>query len=308
MALNSNRRSSSFIVLVVVLCLACANLEVPKVKGTGRFEINLTIDNYPRKGILHIPDTYSKSKVIPLVVFLHGFAGSAEQAEKDYLMVDKAKKEGFALLFVEGVPSTGPLGLKSWNAGSCCEFAAENNIDDVKYIKEIIESVKQKSPGVGEKAVFLTGISNGAMMVYRLAIELPAYFNAIAPVSGPIMIDIPPLISLTPILHIHSLIDDKVPFEGGVGLGGVNFKSAEDGIINLMKINSCGINVFIEIERDLFIEKKATCSSGIGIKLLLTKDGGHSWPGGIKARASADKPSQAFNATDEIWEFFKLYE
>jgi polyhydroxybutyrate depolymerase len=44
------------------------------------------------------------------------------------------------------------------------------------------------------------------------------------------------------------------------------------------------------------------------VELNLTKDGGHSWPGGLQPRAGADAPSKAFDATDVIWDFFKRYQ
>jgi polyhydroxybutyrate depolymerase len=39
----------------------------------------------------------------------------------------------------------------------------------------------------------------------------------------------------------------------------------------------------------------------------LTKDGGHSWPGGKQARPQADPPSQVIHANDLIWDFFQKH-
>jgi polyhydroxybutyrate depolymerase len=38
------------------------------------------------------------------------------------------------------------------------------------------------------------------------------------------------------------------------------------------------------------------------VQLCVTDTGGHSWPGGSKARG--DAPSEAIRANDLMWEFF----
>ncbi len=302
-------RITSLLVLAFTwfILWSCDRLQSPDPTSAGRFELTKFIDGYQRKAILHVPDQYEIDSEIPLLVFLHGFAGSGEQAEADYHMLDKASKEGFALLFLEGISSDGPLGLKSWNAGLCCEYASENEIDDVKYVKEFIAEIENDWPGLGTKGRFVTGISNGAMMSYRLMIDLPGYFKAVAAVSGPLMITDFQISKTFPILHIHSMNDTKVPFEGGVGIGGVNFLPSQNGIELLMEKGACKIGGLDEKDRGTYIEKSGRCTEGQDIKILLTKDGGHSWPGGIKARPAADEPSKAFIANDVIWDFFKPY-
>ncbi len=65
--------------------------------------------------------------------------------------------------------------------------------------------------------VYLTGMSNGAMMAYRVALERPERVAAIAPVAGAMALD-PDLVRVpVPVLHMHGTDDRHAPFEGGVG-------------------------------------------------------------------------------------------
>ena len=73
--------------------------------------------------------------------------------------------------------------LLTWNAWNCCGYALKNGIDDVDFIRALIEGL-QKRYAIDSKRMFATGLSNGAMMSYRLACELSDKIAAIAPVAG----------------------------------------------------------------------------------------------------------------------------
>ncbi len=50
-------------------------------------------------------------------------------------------------------------------------------------------------------------------------------------------------------------------------------------------------------------ELHAATAAGAPVELCVTATGGHSWPGGSKARGE-EPPSQAIVANDLMWEFF----
>jgi len=49
-------------------------------------------------------------------------------------------------------------------------------------------------------------------------------------------------------------------------------------------------------------EVRSGCQDGAEVRVCVTETGGHSWPGGRKARGG--KGSDALDATQEIWDFF----
>ncbi|WP_217605052.1 hypothetical protein [Chitinophaga sp. GbtcB8] len=106
-----------------------------------RFNGSMNVDERTRTYLLNLPPHYydNDSASFALVLGLHGGGGSAAQFEKDYHFTDKANAAGFIALYPNGIQSNGPLGLRTWNAGTCCDAAMEQNVDDVKFIRELID-------------------------------------------------------------------------------------------------------------------------------------------------------------------------
>lgn len=274
-----------------------------------REESSLTVDGLTRTYLLNLPPNYNESSDFALVLALHGGGGSATQVEKNYFLTEKANKEKFAILYPEGVQSDGILRARTWNAGTCCDYAVEKQIDDVKFISMLIDVVLKKYPKLSKKKVYVTGMSNGAMMSYRLACELSNKIAAIAPVAGAMVTTLPCAASRpVPILHIHSKLDTKVPYNGGKSTFGFTIPPVEQGINTWVKNNSCNASSKSVSDFELYTLTKWTNCANSSIEIYLTKDGGHSWPKGEKARSAADEISEAISANDVIWDFFKRYQ
>jgi polyhydroxybutyrate depolymerase len=47
------------------------------------------------------------------------------------------------------------------------------------------------------------------------------------------------------------------------------------------------------------------CRSGAPVVFHSVKGNGHAWPGGRAGRTGAAQPTQAFDASAEMWTFFK---
>ena len=61
--------------------------------------------------------------------------------------------------------------MKSWNGGSCCSRAVEENLDDTAYFKQMIKVLTKKFNAHKNK-IYVTGRDNGGSMAFRLACEL----------------------------------------------------------------------------------------------------------------------------------------
>jgi polyhydroxybutyrate depolymerase len=299
----------TLILFSIVLSVNCK----PEHEREGSGEIysvssSISIDGLSRTYLLNLPPTYYDSINFPLVIALHGTGGSASQFEHDYKFSELANDKRFVVVYPEGVKSTGILGIRTWNAGSCCNYAMENDIDDVKFIRELIDRLTAEYK-IDPKRIYVTGMSNGGMMAYRLAGELSDKIAAIAVVSGTMVTNQAFNTSRpVPILHLHSALDTKVPPLGGIGIGGYYFPPV-DSVLNVWSTeNGCDTSSqIIEDNSGYILKEWSNCENNVVIQYYLTRDGGHAWPGGTKSRTMADEPSKVVNANELIWNFLKQY-
>jgi polyhydroxybutyrate depolymerase len=305
--------NSIFIVFVFVslfLFTHCDNNE-PVVAKSYRFYKTMSVDGRARTYLLNLPPRYydRDSSVFSLVIGLHGTGGKASQFELDYGLTEKAKDEGFIVVYPEGVQSNGVLGVRTWNAGKCCDYANDNNVNDVLFIRELIDKLVA-AYRINSKRVYVTGMSNGGMMAYRLACEMPDKIAAIAAVSSTMIVAEPCHVSRpVPVLHMHAMLDTKVPYAGGVGIGGYYFPPVDSVLNAWSSENACAVAGEVVVDNaDYRFTRWSACDGGVTIECYLTRDGGHAWPGGSRSSAWADTPSVAINANDLLWEFFERYE
>jgi polyhydroxybutyrate depolymerase len=292
--------------LLFLFSFSFTNCQKSDPGNVFRFNGQMTVDGRSRTYLLNLPPCYYDTQNLSLVIVLHGFGGSASQAERDYGVTEKGNAGGFIVVYPEGITSNGAAHLRSWNTGACCGPAQTNNVDDIHYISLLIDKMIAEYK-VNPKKVYVAGMSNGAMMAYTLACDLSNKIAAITSVSGTLMRSSPcnPLRAV-PILHIHSILDTMVPYYGGRGLGGYNFTPIDSTMSTWVRLNSCEAPVVTNYNGFTFTGWKDH-SSTTAINLYLTQDGGHSWPGGEKPREQADEPSTVINATDLLWNFFKQY-
>lgn len=290
-----------------LLLLSCGKDSTQPQPAQFRFTEQVVIDGIRRTYIVKLPeDYYQKDTARPLVIGLHGTGGNAEQFENAYGFEQKGNEEGFITIFPDGVEKQDGIGLfqiRTWNAGSCCDYAMYTNVNDVKFISTLIDNISNRFK-VNKKKVYVTGMSNGGMMAYRLASELPDKIAAVGIVSGDMVA--PKDVSkqgIVPILHIHAMPDTKVPFAGGIGIGGYDFPPAMDGINYWVTRNNCKKDP-VKMQYDKY--EVNSWNDGDGktlVQLYLTKDGGHAWPSSAVQGRRGDTPSTAINATNIIWSF-----
>jgi polyhydroxybutyrate depolymerase len=111
------------------------------------------------------------------------------------------------------------------------------------------------------------------------------------------------------VLHLHARNDPMVPFDGGFSsntrLRGATgeFASVPDTVARWVRHDACtGAPQTVLEKPGARCELHTSCSGAAQVKLCVTETGGHSWPGGQKARGEA--PSQAVSANALMWEFF----
>lgn len=266
-----------------------------------------------RTYLLHIPASYNAANPTPLIIGLHGGGAlSWYSFEQMSQLISKSNSSGFLLVYPEGFKS---LGVRTWNGGGCCGGAVLNNIDDVGFISSLIDTLKSQY-NIDTTRIYATGISNGAIMAYRLACELSHRIAAIAPVAGTLedtLYTCNPSRPV-PIIQFHSVLDSNIYMQGGIGIGvsGYSFNPVNYGLHRFSIYNNCSQSPdssYYSVGSTFYYKKRwHGCNCNAEEILYVTGDGGHSWPGGQQGSYSgADLPSSIINANDSIWNFFQQH-
>lgn len=300
---------------LLLLSLVLSSGEVKA--GNRRFQ--LKYQDIPRYYFVHIPP--QKQSSYALVINLHG-GGSHGRGEEEFSDMDKtADKYGFYVVYPNG---TGKLHdrMLTWNAGNCCGYAQEHHIDDVGFISNLLDAVINHYP-IDPARVYVTGMSNGAMMSYYLAENLPDRIAAIAPVAGARMPDASKPIKPMPIMHFHSLDDPRALYHGGLGpqFPMTNIRVMHPDIDQVLaawaKIDGCTDQRQLVDQRSYQSKKKSHTADEFvyqdcklaPIVLWQLHKSGHVWPGGRQnyMERVLGESTKVIDANDEMWHFFEKF-
>ncbi len=304
--------------------LAGINLiSAPSVAGS---EIRNSImhDGLKRTFEIHLPSSYDRSVQCPLVIALHGRGGNgASMILLTHKGLNKlADKDGYIVVYPDGIEL-------NWNDGRMDEEvndrAHRENIDDVGFISSLIDfmiNAYNVEPG----RVYITGISNGAIMSYRLACELSQKITAIAPVDGNIPIMLYPKCSPSrpvSVLAINNTDDPLVPYKGGEIYGHFHrtklgvVLSVDESIGFWVNHNKCLTTPIVSDEPDrdpkdgTTVKMKQYIEGQEGTEVILYEviGGGHTWPGGAQYLPAwlIGRTSRDIDANEVIWRFFKRH-
>jgi polyhydroxybutyrate depolymerase len=313
-------------------------------KGPGDYDFSLEHDGIERTYKVHVPPSYNKYSPTPVIINLHGGGGNAEGQIEVSRMNETSDEEGFIVVYPNGTGTQmwGRL-FGTWNSGSCCGSARDENVDDVGFISRLIDEIESEF-SVDKKRVFATGYSNGAMMAMKLACEISDKIAAISTVTSTQTISGCALNPPVSMIHFHGTEDHCHYYDGGMCGGcfaeffnsiGIPMakdeyacESAETDIANWRTANGCDAG---ETGNLVYQNGSASCVSydqcpGDGEVEFCTIVGmGHTWPGGDSYAIEACKPpinpidyiicekwkatlgpeTNDINANDAMWEFFE---
>lgn len=285
-----------------------------RITTPGDYVFKIQHGGLTRTYRVHVPTRHDPAMPTALLVALHGGGGSMDYQASDehYGLITKSEQEGFVVVFPNGYSKLRSGKLATWNAGDCCAGARDNNVDDVGFIRQVVANVTRQM-NIARHRVYATGMSNGGMMSYRLACEMPDVFKAIAAVAGTDNTRRCEPAHPVAILHIHALNDTHVLYTGGAGPDArresavTDFTSVADTTSKWTRLNGCPATPQRTFERPgAYCERYSPCRDQTEVQLCVTESGGHSWPGGGKTRGS-EPPSQAISANDVMWEFFSRH-
>lgn len=313
-----SRKNKLFLIVLLVAVVGVILLTASKNGHAGNRTEEIICDGLDRTYIIHIPFSHNKRKSVPLLIVLHGGGGTSkgmvELTRGGFNTL--ADKKGFIVVYPDGIN-------KHWNDSRNDILAADvEKIDDVGFISTLIDYLV-KTLNVDPNNVYVTGMSNGAMMTHRLALELADKITAVATIAGNIPED--QLQSGTPkraipVLIISGTDDPMMPWDGGYVLG----QSKRGKVISVPETVTYWVNhsqcsptptITWEPDRDrqdgTLVRRKVYSGGKNGTEVILyaIEGGGHTWPGGqpYLPKRIIGKTSKDIDANEVIWNFFKKH-
>lgn len=273
----------------------------------------IVVDGMKRYFTLHLPASYNRERPAPVVLNFHGGGGNSKTQRHISGMNATADRNGFIAVYPQGTNKKGKL-VKgyTWNGGGCCGWAQENRIDDVKFTAALLDAL-QAEFSIDTKRVYATGISNGAIMSYRLACELADRIAAIAPVAGPMEMQTCTPSRPVSVINFHGERDEFAPYTGGSGkrsLKGQKFNSVENTlkrwqqILGLEKTNPEVVHVTENVSSTAYRSRRAE------YVLYTIREGGHTWPGGkfgFLGKRFLGEMNMEISANEIMWDFFQRH-
>jgi polyhydroxybutyrate depolymerase len=251
---------------------------------------------------------------LPLIIALHGGGSNGSMLARATGLAEIGEAAGYMVVFPNG---TGPaIDARTWNSGGCCGYAQLHKVDDVAFIRVLVDKLVADGQ-VDPSRVFITGLSNGGMMAYRMAAEAPELFKGVAVVSA--VLDVPPE-SVTkgiPVIHIHGSEDPFIPFLGGVGPR----EATQTPRLSVARTVETWVKANGADARPELSETPDNVGDGTSVArytyhsktdpqavvLYEIKGGGHNWPGTTTPMVNAGRASRNMNASRTIVEFFDLH-
>jgi polyhydroxybutyrate depolymerase len=273
-------------ILVGVLLLAgCGGEPAPTRRFVaGDHTLTLDVGGKQRSYLLHVPPGYRADKPVPLVVALHFYPGSGA-ALRDMIGMDaKADERGFLVAYPDGVAG-------GFNALVCC--GAEDDVAFLRALTARLITDWRADPA----RVYATGISNGADMSFRAAVEATGVFAAIGAVSG-------------------GFGGPRVQAAGYAPKEPVSVVTVIGAQDQYYDVFQAGLKTWRERLRcrpveatpggaRTVIRSSARCADGSDVEVYVVTDMGHSWPGAKQGQLAL--PGAPIVATDILWDFFAAH-
>jgi polyhydroxybutyrate depolymerase len=279
--------------------------------------VTITSNAVERWYFRHVPPAYDGTKPLPLVLDLHGYLEGAVAHEVHSSLGAFGDQHGFVTITPQGL-------------GAVPRWETSVGSKDVAFIGDLLDQVEQ-TVCIDEARVFVTGLSNGAMMTSVIACALAGRVAAVAPVAGVTDVKGCKPARPVPVVAFHGTADPFVAYDGGLGPAVANLP-APDGsgktlgelgaldrpkgpsIPDVMRAwahrNHCdGEAAETKIAAD--VTKVAfACPAGADVELYRVEGGGHSWPGSAFSKQIKNvvgPTTDSISANAVMWDFFRTH-
>jgi polyhydroxybutyrate depolymerase len=276
-------------------------------------QVDLPVAGRRRTAVSCVPVASPPAAGWPLVLAFHGGRSHPEMMRR-FSGLDEYAAAGRAVVAYPA-GTGGRAGLLTWNGGNCCGEAHEAGSDDVAFARAVVADIARRVP-LDLRRVHATGMSNGAMMAYRVAAEAADLVASIAPVAGPLALDAIAPVRPVPVLHFHGSLDEFTPLEGGVGrrsVTRVSHRPVLDGLLDWVRADGCpeepGRESIPCPDPGLSIERLTWGPGRGGSEVVWYRidGGGHVWPGRKPDSFLLGPAVPSLDANAIIWRFFEQH-
>ena len=277
----------------------------------GNYEKSMVVDGVKREFRLHIPKCFNGEDKLPVVLVFHGLSASAKLIQRLAELDGMADRCGFITVYPNGTGMGLARGFKAGNS----ERSEQKKPDDVRFVHCILNYLERCACSDCSR-VYATGLSNGAMMCYRLAAEMPHRIAAIAPIGGALGTECRCPSCPISVMHFHGTCDGVLPFHGPreALLFEQSYYSVPRTIRIFARAAACEETKQVESLPDRCQDGTRVClesykNSDTGIEVVLVRiiGGGHQWPQKPVNLRYLGTASMEINANEMMWCFFQKH-
>jgi polyhydroxybutyrate depolymerase len=177
--------------------------------SAGDQTIRFEVDGTTREVLVHVPPLSRRPVTgMPLVIAFHGYSATARQLADTALLDPIADEDGFAVAYPQGA---GAVATWAFPGGPTLP---SDGVDDIRFMEALLDRVTAEGC-VDTGRVIAMGHSMGGGMAEALACELADRLAGAVLVSA-VRFGIPcsPARPI-PVLALHALDDDVLPYWGG---------------------------------------------------------------------------------------------
>ena len=264
--------------------------------------------------LLHLPPGHDLSRPSPLVLSLHGFAGSPRNQEDMSRWNEVADAAGFVVVYPQG--TSFPL---RWNASAA---QTPGSVDDLQFIQDLVTEV-EGLVAIDPARVYVNGMSNGGGMTARVVCEMADSIAAAGIVAGAVL-DSPGRCSPSrpvPVIVFHGTADPIVSYTGGTSEPTAltrllrmpshrfEFPAVATWVRAWAEWNGCGSSSEATTPVGAVTGIRYTgCRENAEVVFYTIEGGGHSWPGGSPLPVwIVGVTNTDINASATMWEFFQSH-
>lgn len=288
--------------------------KVPIDPLPGTEKLSIESNGVTRTYLRHFSQGTKPEKPAPLVLVLHGAGGDGAIMEHLTGMSTVADERGFTVLYPDATPEGGPGIWDFWSSSP----RAEPGRDDVGFLRSLLDLHATEGIADGTR-LYAAGISNGAFMTNRLAIDLGDRLAAIGAVAGTAPKVAAAFLSPPqpmPVIYFHGSADRLVGIDGTDFLTrGRNSLSAAEYAAWWAAKNGCPSPPVMDALPDTSlrdgctVERKSWAAppGGAPVVYYRVEGGGHTWPGGSPLQKRYGPVCEDINASELMWGFFSQH-